>query len=60
MYVYSFQLLDDNVLSLTHSLCELDGLELVSQLLKAVYVGCEACAKPLTQVKSLCLICIGA
>ena len=28
----------------------LSGLELVSRLLQAVYVGCETCAKPLTQV----------
>ena len=36
-----------------HSLSELCGLELVSNLLQAVYVGCEACSKPLTQV-SIC------
>ena len=34
-----------------HSLSGLCGQELVSQLLQAVYVGCEACAKPLTQVR---------
>lgn len=50
--IFSFQLMDHSVLSL-HSLSELCGLELVSNLLQAVYVGCEACSKPLTQV-SIC------
>ena len=49
----SFQLLDGCVLSL-HSLSGLSAQELVSQLLQAVYVGCEACAKPLTQVRDYC------
>ena len=50
MMCLSFQLQDGSVLSL-HSLSQLCGLELVAQLLQAVYVGCEACAKPLSQVR---------
>ena len=48
-YFNSFQLSRGGVLALD-LMSEVKGLEMVSRLLDAVYVGCDACSKPLTQV----------